>query len=88
MEYKDMSKAFFRRVPTVFFNILSSPNKELYLSALFVVRAAFEDRLSISKKELKAQILISLENSIAVTDLTDDIEDDDITDKVEICSST
>jgi|GEM_PF-2690241 len=86
MEYSKLSSSFFENVPKDFFNILSSPNKELYLSALFVVRDAFEKRLSINKKELKEQILISLENSIEKADLTTDFEDEDMEDREEVAS--
>ncbi len=81
MDYKGLSGAFFANVPGDFFSILSSPNRELYLAALFVVRDAFEDELVIGKKELREQILISLENSIAQADLSEDVEEGEVIDK-------
>lgn len=80
MDYKGLSGAFFATVPGDFFSILSSPNRELYLAALFVVRDAFEDELAISKKDLREQILISLENSIASADLSEDVEEGEVID--------
>ena len=80
MDYRGLSGAFFTNVPGDFFSILSSPNRELYLAALFVVRDAFEDELVIAKKELREQILISLENSIEKADLSTDVEEGEIID--------
>ncbi|WP_026507095.1 Wadjet anti-phage system protein JetA family protein [Butyrivibrio sp. MC2013] len=87
MDYKTMSANFFSNVPRDFFTILASPNKELYLSALFVVRAAFEDKLTIDKKELKEQILISLENSIEAANLEADLDEEDGVEAAEELSS-
>lgn len=86
MDYKNLSATFFANVPRDFFSILASPNKELYLAALFVVREAFEDQLVIGKKELREQILISLENSIAVADLSGDVDEEDVADEEELAS--
>lgn len=81
MDYRGLSSTFFENVPGDFFSILSSPNRELYLAALFVVRDAFEDELVIGKKELREQLLISLENSIAKADLSEDVEEGEVIDK-------
>ncbi len=81
MDYKVLAQNFFTNVPPGLFSLLSSPNKELYLSALFVVKEAFEDELVIGRKELREQILISLENSIAAANFEEDIDEEDVVDE-------
>ena len=41
----------FQTIPDTLFNVLSSPKKELYAQALFILKNAMENNISITKKE-------------------------------------
>ena len=42
----------FDKIPENFFSILVSKNKNLYIDALFVLRDAFKQEMSISKENI------------------------------------
>ncbi len=65
----------FDRIPQRFFTILASPNKELYVEALFVLRQAFKTELVIRREELTAMLINSLESSILEADLSEEAEE-------------
>ena len=65
----------FDRIPQRFFTILASPNKELYVEALFVLRQAFKTELVIRREELTAMLINTLESSILEADLSEEAEE-------------
>lgn len=59
-------------VPENLFSILVSPNKSLYVKALFVLLDAFKIHLKISKDELISMLISSLEDDIINADFSDE----------------
>lgn len=59
-------------VPENLFSILVSPNKSLYVKALFVLLDAFKIHLQISKDELISMLISSLEDDIINADFSDE----------------
>ena len=57
-------------VPENLFSILVSPNKSLYVKALFVLLDAFKIHLQISKDELISMLISSLEDDIISADFS------------------
>lgn len=57
-------------VPENLFSILVSPNKSLYVKALFVLLDAFKIHLQISKDELVSMLISSLEDDIINADFS------------------
>ncbi len=66
----------FSRIPDRFFSILVSQKKELYVQALFVLRAAFKSELVIKREELAAMLMDSLESQIEEADFTEEEAED------------
>ena len=64
----------FDTLPSTFFNLLVSKNRELFVNALFVLRKAIRQDLYITREDLARRIAISLEEQIKETSL--DEEDD------------
>ncbi len=64
----------FGKIPDRFFTILTSPKKELYVQALFVLRQAFRTELVIRREELTAMIIDSLEDDILNADFSEEAE--------------
>ena len=62
----------FEVVPENFFSILTSPNKRLYVQALFVLRDAFKTELLIRRDDLNAMLISSMENTIISADFSAD----------------
>ena len=62
----------FQVVPENFFSILTSPNKRLYVQALFVLRDAFKTELLIRREDLNAMLISSMENTIISADFSAD----------------
>lgn len=57
-------------IPENLFSILVSPNKSLYVKALFVLLDAFKIKLQISKNELVTMLISSLEDELIHTDFS------------------
>lgn len=65
----------FERIPERFFSILISPNKELYVEALFVLRQAFKTELTIHRTDLVAMLIDTLETNIILADFSQETEE-------------
>ena len=59
----------FDRLPSNLFSILVSKNKALYAEALFVLRKAFKQHMTISKSDLVAMLIASLDEALLDLDL-------------------
>ena len=68
--------ALFSRIPDRFFSILTSSKKELYVQALFVLRAAFKSELVIRQEDLAAMLMDSLEDAMLEADFTEEAEEE------------
>ena len=66
----------FERIPDKFFSILASPNKSLYVEALFVVRQAFKSELVIRRGDLASMLMDSLEAQIIDADFSGEADDE------------
>ncbi|PKM83204.1 MAG: hypothetical protein CVU89_00140 [Firmicutes bacterium HGW-Firmicutes-14] len=62
---------FFDLYPENFFSVLISPNKRIYIEALFVIRKAYQHSAIISKEDLVSSLIANLENQIL------DLEDEE-----------
>lgn len=72
----------FDTLPSTFFNLLVSKNRELFVNALFVLRKAIRQDLYITREDLARRIAISLEEQIKETSLDeeeDKFESEDLT---------
>lgn len=65
----------FERIPERFFSVLTSSKKELYVEALFVLRQAFKTELVISKDELTAMLVNSMESSMMQADFSEEAQE-------------
>jgi len=59
----------FDRLPPNLFSILVSKNRTLYAEALFVLRKAFKQHMTISKSDLAAMLIASLDEVLLELDL-------------------
>jgi hypothetical protein len=64
----------FEIIPQNLFSILASRNREIYVEALFVLRKAFKQEMSISKADLVAMLVANLDEMMVEMDLSE--EDD------------
>lgn len=62
----------FDTLPSTFFNLLVSKNRDLYVSALFAIRKAIRQDLYLTREELARRIAISMEDEIKSASLDDD----------------
>lgn len=68
----------FDKIPENFFSILVSKNKNIYIQALFVLREAFSQEMSISKDNLISRLINNLEEEFLEIDFLDELEDIEI----------
>ena len=61
----------FENIPSNFFNLLVSKNRELFINALFVIRKAIRQDLYITREDIAKRIAISLEEEIDNTQIED-----------------
>ncbi len=66
----------FSRIPERFFSILTSPKKELYVQALFVLRQAFKTELVIRRDDLAAMLMNSLEDEMTDADFSEEAREE------------
>lgn len=66
----------FEVLPHNLFTILSSKNREIYAEALFVLRKAFKQEMSISRTDLVSMLVASLDERMLEMDLSEDEDDD------------
>ncbi len=59
-------------VPQNLFTILASPNREVYVSSLFVIRKAFKQEMSIRKDDLVSMLISSLDEEMMEMEFQDD----------------
>lgn len=74
----------FDKIPQEFFSILVSKNKNIYIDALFVLREAFKQEMSISKDNIIARLINNLEEDFDREDFSDEeegLKDNNITSK-------
>lgn len=75
----------FDKIPDNFFSILASPNKRLYIDALFVLGEAFKQEMTISKENIISRLINSLEEEINKEDFSEedleDIKDNNVSSK-------
>ncbi|MDD2574472.1 MAG: Wadjet anti-phage system protein JetA family protein [Bacillota bacterium] len=64
----------FEILPHNLFSILNSKNREVYVEALFVIRRAFKQEMSINKSDLVSMLIANLDEIIYQMDLSE--EDD------------
>lgn len=64
-------------IPQNLFTILASPNREIYVSSLFVIRKAFKQEMSIRKDDLVSMIISSMDEEIMEMQLQDDSGEED-----------
>ena len=67
--------SLFERIPERFFSVLTSSKKELYVEALFVLRQAFKTELVISRDELTAMLVNSMESSMMQADFSEEAQE-------------
>lgn len=68
---------FFDVVPPNLFSILASPNKEAYIGALFVIRRAFKQEMSIRKDDLISMLIGDMDIEIMDMELNNNNESED-----------
>ena len=75
----------FDKIPDNFFSILASPNKRLYIDALFVLGEAFKQEMTISKENIISRLINSLEEEINKENFSEedleDIKDNNVSSK-------
>lgn len=72
----------FETLPSTFFNLLVSKNRDLYVNALFTIRKAIRQDLYITREDLARRIALSMEEQIKNTNLDDEedkFESEDLT---------
>ena len=72
----------FETIPSTFFNLLVSKNRDLYINALFTIRKAIRQDLYITREDLARRIALSMEEQIKETNLDeeeDKFESEDLT---------
>ncbi len=70
----------FDKIPENFFSILVSRNKNIYIDALFVLREAFKQEMSISKENIISRLINNLEEEFNVEDFSEDENVDELKD--------
>ena len=51
----------FETIPSTFFNLLVSKNRDLYINALFTIRKAIRQDLYVTREDLARRIALSME---------------------------
>ena len=72
----------FETIPSTFFNLLVSKNRDLYINALFTIRKAIRQDLYITREDLARRIALSMDEQISNTNLDDEedkFESEDLT---------
>ena len=62
----------FETLPSTFFNLLVSKNRDLYVTALFAIRKAIRQDLYLTREDLARRISISMEEEIKEANLDDE----------------
>ncbi len=64
----------FEVLPQNLFSILASKNKEIYVEALFVLRKAFKQEMTISKSDIVSMLIASLDEKMLELDMSEEEE--------------
>ncbi len=64
-------------IPQNLFTILASPNREIYVSSLFVIRRAFRQEMSIRKDDLVSMLISSMDAEMMDMQFLNDNEEQD-----------
>jgi hypothetical protein len=64
-------------IPQNLFTVLASPNREVYVSSLFVIRKAFKQEMSIRKDDLVSMLISNMENEILEMEILSDMQSED-----------
>lgn len=62
----------FETIPSTFFNLLVSKNRDLYINALFTIRKAIRQDLYVTREDLARRIALSMEEQIKNTNLDEE----------------
>ena len=62
----------FETIPSTFFNLLVSKNRDLYINALFTIRKAIRQDLYVTREDLARRITLSMEEQIKNTNLDEE----------------
>lgn len=68
----------FEILPQNLFSILASKNKEIYTEALFVLRKAFKQEMTIRRSDLAAMLIANLDEKMYEMDLTAEETENDV----------
>ena len=69
--------SLFDIIPSRLFSPLSSPKKDIYVAALFVLYDLFQDQISISRTDVEIALREALDERLVDIDFSDEDEDDD-----------
>ena len=64
----------FDKIPENFFSILVSKNKNIYIDALFVLREAFKQEMTISRENIISRLINNLEEEFYKEDFSEEDE--------------
>ena len=70
----------FDKIPENFFSILVSKNKNIYIDALFVLREAFKQEMTISKENIISRLINNLEEEFYKEDFSEEDETNELKD--------
>lgn len=76
----------FEVLPQNLFSILASKNKEIYVEALFVLRKAFKQEMSINRSDLISMLIANLDEMMLEIDLSE--EEENSSDSQEVREAT
>ena len=70
----------FDKIPENFFSILVSKNKNIYIDALFVLREAFKQEMTISRENIISRLINNLEDEFYKEDFSEEDEANELKD--------
>ena len=70
----------FDKIPENFFSILVSKNKNIYIDALFVLREAFKQEMTISRENIISRLINNLEEEFYQEDFSEEDETNELKD--------
>lgn len=70
----------FDKIPENFFSILVSKNKNIYIDALFVLREAFKQEMTISRENIISRLINNLEDEFYQEDFSEEDEENELKD--------
>ena len=70
----------FNKIPENFFSILVSKNKNIYIDALFVLREAFKQEMTISRENIISRLINNLEDEFYQVDFSEEDDTNELKD--------